>query len=162
MAKAGFELKGMDQLLRNLNKEISGLKKRTLTGLIRGAIVIMNEADKMVPIDTSNLRHSFFIVTFRSPKDHSTIPNRFKGRDAGSMKAWHSKVIKSLAQIAKMTGSETYPMLIFGYSANYASFVHEKIDMTFRRPTAKPRWLFLAIQRNQDKILKEIQSEASF
>lgn len=162
MSKAGFKLKGMDRFMRNLNREIKGLKKRTHAGLIKGAILIMNEADKMVPIDTSNLRHSFFIVSYRKSSDQATIPTRFKGKEAGGLKAWHSRILKQAHVAAKMIGNETNPVVIFGYSANYAAFVHENIDLVFKRPSAKARWLFIALQRTRKDVLEEVRKEASF
>ena len=56
-------LKGLDSVLRNLNKEIKAIEGRSLAGLIRAAVVVrrsMDETPPLVPIDKGFLRGSWF------------------------------------------------------------------------------------------------------
>jgi len=61
-------LKGMDVVLSNLNKEILAIKGRSMAGLIEAAILIRRGMDKtspMIPVDTGNLRDSWFTNPIR-------------------------------------------------------------------------------------------------
>ena len=56
-------IKGVDKVMNNLNKEIARIKNVTMEGLIEATILIENDMDRtppLVPIDTGNLRSSFF------------------------------------------------------------------------------------------------------
>jgi len=62
-------IKGMDVVLSRLNKEITAIKDRTMVGLMEAAILIrrdMDETPPLIPVDTGNLRQSWFVETFRS------------------------------------------------------------------------------------------------
>jgi len=66
--KPNTGVKGMDIILSNLNKEIKAIEGRSMKGLIRAAIVIRADMEKtppLIPIDTGNLRASWFTTTFR-------------------------------------------------------------------------------------------------
>ncbi len=52
------------------------------------------------------------------------------------------------------------PVLQFGFSANYAAFVHEMSGRKFQRPGAGPRFLYAAIERNKDNVLEAIRKNA--
>ena len=54
---------GLENVLRNLNREVEGVKRRSLAGLLAGGLLIMGEAKKPynVPIDTANLRNSGYV-----------------------------------------------------------------------------------------------------
>jgi hypothetical protein len=55
---------GLDNVLANLNKEIKAVKNRTMAGMIKAAIHIRQDMDRtppLIPLDTGNLRGSWFI-----------------------------------------------------------------------------------------------------
>ena len=57
------ELKGMDNVLRNLNKEIEKMGRASGKGLIKSAVLLrrsMETDTPLIPIDTGNLRASWF------------------------------------------------------------------------------------------------------
>jgi hypothetical protein len=59
-------LKGMDNVMSNLNKEIEGIKNRSMRGLIMAAAFIRQETEHtepFTPVDFGNLRASWFVVT---------------------------------------------------------------------------------------------------
>ena len=63
-------LKGIDNVMRNLNKEVAKMKVKSLAGLIRAAALIRVDMDKtppLIPIDTGNLRGSWFVTTGKVP-----------------------------------------------------------------------------------------------
>ena len=54
-------LKGMEEVLANLNRQIAKQIKATETGLKAAAMVVNRDAVKLAPIDTGNLRASAYI-----------------------------------------------------------------------------------------------------
>jgi len=63
------QIKGFPEVMTNLNREIRGIKKRSMAGLINAAAIIRYDMDKtepLIPVDTGNLRSSWFVTTFYS------------------------------------------------------------------------------------------------
>jgi hypothetical protein len=66
MAKKGFRLKGTQNVIKNLNKYAKRSEANSFKGLIQVAIVIrrsMEKEEPKVPVDTGNLRSSWFTNT---------------------------------------------------------------------------------------------------
>ena len=66
--KAGAQILGLDKVGANLNKEILKIKGRSMKGLIEAAAFIrrdMEQTDPKIPVDTGNLRASWFTTTIR-------------------------------------------------------------------------------------------------
>lgn len=55
-----MKVKGLDSVLRNLNKEISNIEGDTYTGLRKAALFIENESNEKVPQDKGVLINSSF------------------------------------------------------------------------------------------------------
>lgn len=53
-------VEGLDKVMRNLNKEVTKIKGRTIAGLLAGGLIIQAEAQRRVPVDTGNLKGSAF------------------------------------------------------------------------------------------------------
>lgn len=160
-----FKFKEMRTVLNNMNREIRKIKGRTHRGLIEGAIIIWRDADEMVPVDTSNLRHSFFIVSHESSQNQAqgTGMETFKGRDAGQLAAEHESKKSAFASMARTQGGDSQPVVIFGHSANYAAFVHENTDADFTargRQKARSHWLQISMDRNESKVIQVVQQHA--
>ena len=169
MARTDFKLKGVDKFMRNLNNEIRKLEGRTLDGLIEAAIVLQREAEPGTPIDTGNLRASWFTVTTKSDKSKKVAPESGKFKSKGitpeqlaQLRSDHIRVKESGQALVKAFGKSSEPLVMFGYTANYAVFVHEILDLAFQRPTAQSRWLFKAMQTAKPKMLIAIQRKARF
>lgn len=59
------KLKGLPEVVANLNKEIDEIKGRSITGLIAAAAMIRRDMDRtppLIPVDTGNLRQSWTVV----------------------------------------------------------------------------------------------------
>ena len=56
-----MKLKGTDKVLKNINKEIAGIKGRSTAGLLKGALVVEREANKRVPVEYGTLRASSYV-----------------------------------------------------------------------------------------------------
>jgi hypothetical protein len=54
------EMVGLDKVMRNLNKEIKGIEKRSQVGILKAGFFIEGEATKNAPLFTGNLRGSAY------------------------------------------------------------------------------------------------------
>jgi hypothetical protein len=162
---------GLDEVLKNLNVEILGIKERTAKGLILSAALIRNSTENespLTPVDTGNLRASWFVVS--SEGEHGdTMSGHFKknpktGVKAKEMKAEYSSVIGA-AKSTVTALAKRGPIVIMGYSANYALFVHEMEgthpDVIWSRPGSGGKWLEAAFKRNRNKIIDVIKENAT-
>lgn len=159
MATADFKLKGVKKFMKELDREIKELKGRTLEGLIHAVIELQREAEPGTPIDVGNLRSSWFSVTYKGEKIGIA---KFEGEDAGKLASHHNEIVQKAVQAAKGMGKDAQPIVLFGYTANYAVFVHENVDASFKRPGAKARWLYAAMQSARSKMLAKIHEHARF
>lgn len=152
-------LKGLNNVVANLNKEINKIEGGSLKGLIRSAILIrrdMEATSPKIPIDLGNLRASWFVTTSKGETPAGTSPG-FKGENAGELSSGHSRTVaenKSKAQASKNPG------VVLGFSANYAFIVHESVGKSFKRPGSGAKFFEASLKRNTKKILAVIQEEA--
>ncbi len=152
--------------MNRLNKEIEGIKGRSAKGLIEAAILIRRETEltpPFTPVDTGNLRSSWFIVTAfgKHPKDsfnREFVDKKQKGL-AAKMKTDHAKAIEE-AKATMKAKSASGVFLMMGYSANYAAAVHEKIKAKFKKIGADAKWFQSHLQSNTKEIVKIIQENA--
>lgn len=69
-------LKGLDTVMANLNEAIKDIENRSMKGLIEAAIIIRRDMDKTsprIPVDTGNLRSSWFTTSFYVGKDPALL-----------------------------------------------------------------------------------------
>ena len=156
MAKA--RIIGFDKVKANLDKEIRAIKGRTLGGLIEASIIVrrsMSKSSPTVPIDLRNLDHSWFVVTSRGIADGG--PVSFEGKNAGQMQTDHNSVITEQKGVVS---SKKNPYLIMGFSANYASFVHEMEGVNWSKPGSGGKFFEKHLYSNTPLILKTIGEKA--
>ena len=162
-------IQGFKKVIDNLNKEVKKIKGRTLKGLIEGAIIIRRDMEvtpPVIPIDLGNLRASWFTVTAQSEQGGAP---EFKGVEAARLSSGHDVAVseaKALAQTIKD------PVVVMGFSANYAMAVHENVDADFtsprkrrgkiitRRSGAGAKFFEKSLQRNTDAVLQVIAKNA--
>jgi hypothetical protein len=152
-------VEGIDNVMRNLRKEISQIEGATLKGLMRGAILVIRDAEKtspLTPLDTGNLRASRFVVTSRGGQPVGQSPT-FQGESSGRLQTEHNSKVGSHQAQAQAAGQ---PMVVLGYTAFYATYVHERVGVSFQRPGAGAKWLEAALKRNEAKILEVVRQEA--
>ena len=58
-----FEVKGLDDVMRNLQRELDGIKDRSRTGFIAAGAFIQGEAMAITPVEFGTLVNSAFSVT---------------------------------------------------------------------------------------------------
>lgn len=161
-------VKGLDIVMANLQKELALIKNKTAEGLIRAGVDIRRETEKtppLTPIDLGNLRASWFLVSAQgSEPDPLGYSGDFKNRPgkkmqikASELKAEHTSAIAESKAIASQVKD---PIVIMGYSANYAMWVHEIIkrfpQTKFSRPGSGAKWLEAAIKNNRNKIVETV------
>ncbi|KKN42008.1 hypothetical protein LCGC14_0717680 [marine sediment metagenome] len=54
-------LKGVSNVMRNLNREIKGIRGRTEAGLRAGATLVKGRSMRLAPVDTGHLRQSAYV-----------------------------------------------------------------------------------------------------
>jgi len=165
-------VKGEEVVMANLNRQLEGIKNRSMKGLIMAAAFIRNETEKvppLTPIDTGNMNASWFVVTAdRIVKGRGTP--KFEGKDAGELSTDHTSTLSEAQGEVKTQSMGDKRVLMMGYSANYSGFVHEMIGANFnpknrkgtkrRREGAGPKWLESAIKRNTGKIVQIVKDNA--
>ena len=172
MAIVNSRVEGIDVVLEKLNIEIMKLKGNVIGGMLEAAIHIRRETEKMgnimTPVDLGNLRVSWYVVSSKGLQaDPIGVSGQFKNRPfkkmqikASQMKAEHASEISN----ARAAVSANKDMVILGYSANYAIFVHENMNAVFQQKdgrTAGAKWFEAALRNNQTKILEIIKKKAA-
>ena len=157
-------LTGLTEVQARLNKELEGIKNRSMKGLIKVAAFIREKTENeepLTPVDYGNLRASWFVVTASSTPS-TAGPKAFKGPNAGKVAEQKASAIaQGQGEIAAIDTKDK-KFLMMGYGANYAGFVHEFIPgmVTFKRSGAKEKWLQSHIYKNTAKIVQIVKENA--
>lgn len=163
-------LKGLQNVINNLNKEIKKIEGATIQGLIKSSIIIRRDMDQttpMIPVDWGNLRASWITVAKGVETNNAAT---FKGetpyekKKAAQMAVDHKTI---LSQAKGEVSTNPSPMVVMGFTANYAEYVHELgetvrpgVEINWSRPGSGARFFQSALERNRDKILETIAKEA--
>jgi len=159
---------GGRRVLESMNRQVKAIEGRTLEGLIRGAMLIMQSVEKTsptIPVEWGNLRASRFLVTSKGGATvmgsgqlgvftHSGPGARTK---TAQMKAQHKALTTEYTQIAKQ---QKEPYVTLGWSAHYATYTHENVGANFQRPGAGAKWLVAAVFRERHNILRTVRENA--
>lgn len=114
----GIELQGLREVTKTLNDRLNAITKGAASGLVQGALLIRREAQKNAPVVIGNLKNSAFVLTSR---EIISTPN-FKGKQAIQMSIRHeNSILKHRAEIQV----SQVPLVIVGFTAAYAPYVHE-------------------------------------
>lgn len=158
MAKSGADLKGLNKVLKSLNREAKKIKGRSLKGLIRAQIIIRRDMEftsPTIPVDLGNLRASYFTITSKGNIKEGKAP-AFIGEKAGQMSSDHAdSIAQNRAMIMKFAIA-----LIMGFSAFYAVFVHENYGAHFQKPGSGAGFFKASLNNNSRKVLGMIAHEA--
>jgi hypothetical protein len=162
MAKYSHLLVGFESTMKGLNVELEKIKGRCNAGLIEAAILIRRSTETtppLTPVDTGNLRASWFVTTAKSNVAESETGS-FKGKTAANMRSEHTRVITESKSLIAANLSRKGEFIVIGYSANYALFVHEMLGAAFQRPQAGPKWFQAALERNRGEIVRKVAERA--
>lgn len=165
---AKFRVKGMDEVLNNLNAEFKGMKGRLVRGMIKAAIIVRRDMEHSMPytpVDLGNLRQSWYIATHYGLADGSSPAFRPDKKGTKSSVKRASKMAREHRTITNDAATEVIGMgknlrLIMGFSANYAKGVHELTAQTnWSRPGSGPWFFKTAVSRNEDRMITIIAKE---
>lgn len=107
-----------------LNREVYAIVEATERGLIEAAKLIRDEAKKLTPVLTGNLRTSAFIAASSGVKEPKTPP-KFKTKVAEQRRAeWIDATEGAVARCASAKAAGQFRVEV-RYSAVYAVLVHE-------------------------------------
>ena len=155
--KSDGTLNGFSDIVKRLNNEIQAIKGRSMKGLIRASVLVrrdMENTPPLIPLDTGNLRASYYTVTAFTVSQGGT-PS-FKGEDADRLAFEHQAEVFEAQGVVHSID----PIVVMGFSAHYAVAVHENMEAEFQRPGAGPKFFENALQRNTSEMLRIIQQEA--
>lgn len=127
---------GFDEVLRNLSREIQNIQGRSAEGLVRAAEWLrfdMDHVSPKIPVDTNNLRGSWFTETFHQGKDLGVV----LGFTANYALWVHEMVDADFTSVRTRRGKEYKP-----------------------REGAGAKFMEAALNRNHDKILEIIHQYA--
>jgi hypothetical protein len=93
-------VKGLDTVMRNLNREVKGIKGRTLAGLYEAGLKVQASAQRRVPVDTGNLKASAY-----TRKDPGGQPQVEVGFTAAYAVFVHENLEMKLKGVPRTSGS---------------------------------------------------------
>ena len=151
----------LEEVVANLAKEVKKIEGKTMKGLIRAVIPVVEEAVEGAPIVTGNLRASKFVLSSKGKVEEGDSPN-FKGSQVAEMERRHADVLSERRSILSRVSS---PAVEIGFSAVYALKVHEnpRAGKTgIPGASEEGHWKFLerALKNNQEHMLRVIREEA--
>jgi hypothetical protein len=130
----------------------------------------MDETPPLIPILTDNLRASWFIT---AGKGVASETDQSGGITDSEVRNDYSQ---TTAEAQGIANAKREPLVVMGFSANYALFVHENVGANFagdperakrtkkkkylRRSGAGAKFFEESINRNKTKVLREIQRHA--
>ncbi len=144
------KIKGLPEVLKNLNKAIKAQRGATKAGLTEAGLVIKADSVKNTPIDLGNLRGSAFVMVTGLSVDDS---GSFSGEDVSELTASYNTAIMEGKAI--VGNSQTNLKGIVGYGAYYALFVHE-MPSSYNFNSGSNKFLEKAMLKNKDRVLKII------
>jgi hypothetical protein len=158
---------GFEEIMDNLNREIENIQGASMRGLIKAAAHIRQKTESdspRTPVDYGNLRASWFVTTATGVHAGSGTSgfrdNPEKKMTAGDFATNHQATVTEAQGIVTSQTTKDKKVLMMGYSANYALWVHEAVDKKFKREGSGAKWLQTAIGNNTKTILEIIRQNA--
>jgi hypothetical protein len=154
---------GLEECTINLNRQLEKIRNGSQRGLIEASAYIRNDTEKtpyITPLDYGNLRSSWFVATptgGRPPDKWNTgfkdAPKSVKKVKAARMLADHSAGKSEMDAKVKAATKRNFKVVIIGYTAYYAVYVHENYGAAFKRAQSGPGWFGDALKRNTSMIV---------
>lgn len=163
-------VEGLEDVIKRFNDiyktKIKGGSSRGLVQISHHIRRATELKEPFTPVDKGNLRASYFTAAaeglvddpigksgqFKQPRKHHIT--------LAEIRAQHSAVTaESLAEVR----ASKEPSVIFGYSANYALWVHEMVGIpkeNWSRPGSDAKWLEAHLNNSFKTMLKIVQDNA--
>jgi len=166
-------IEAIDKWTSFFNRKVSEIEGRSLAGLLKCAALIRNETehgDVKTPRRTGNLINSWFVVSGRGriiagggKKHRAEAGGPFSGPDGARVAGEHSAMLSDMEKRAMSNAkSNDGPVVIMGYSAFYALYVHEMHgtesgkEIHWTRKGSGPSWFYKALIKQEPNMLKII------
>lgn len=166
----------LQNVIRNLNREISNIKVKSARGLVLAAATIRRDTEAtppLTPVDLGNLRASWFVTVTKvknvvvpqitTEAGKSVKEGSFRGYQSSRLAEDHRSTIAEARSFVNSI-KQSRIVLMMGYSAHYALYVHEGphglTAVTFQRPGAGMKWFEAAVGRNVRKIVDIVRDNA--
>ena len=168
------KIAGLENVMANLNREMSAIEGACLQGLVNAGMEIKRDAQKLTPVVTGNLRNSAYVVGPAQVEDGAN-PDFKDGDKPGLAVLLAAEHAASVAASITECRSAAQPEVHVGYSAYYAPWVHEnpRAGITGgKSPSGRKypegtysvvgQWKFLqaAIENNMTKLLSIVAAFA--
>lgn len=168
-------IEGVDRVINNLNRRMQKeLPEASMKGILKAISYVRQEMDKSypkIPVDYGNLRQSFFVTSSNvkiyreGGKTHTPegATVNFKGPKAGEIAANHASTLMETMSMSKALSNVLGgPVAVFGFSANYAKYVHEKWDpsVNWKRRLSGPGFFEIHLKNNQGKMFDIIRENS--
>lgn len=139
-------VRGFDEVMRNLNEQIEGIKDRTMAGLLEASYKIQGQANKKVPVDTGNLVGSSYV---RKHQD-------------GFMRVEIGYTAIYAAWVHEMTSMRLKgkPRAHFGTTREGVEFGGGTLTGTYWAPNGEAKWLENTIRLNEKAIVQIVMERA--
>ncbi len=149
---------GIEKVMAKLRKELKTIEDKTVSSLVKGAIIIQRDMEytpPLTPVDLGNLRSSFFITSI----NQTVSPGSFVGPFASEIGSYSSSVVNKYSSRSNTKNKNGYSVF-FGFTAYYATKVHEWDTAIFKRPGSGPFFFEASIKRNASRIITLAWEEA--
>lgn len=168
-------LEGVDRVMSEINRRVNKfVNYGSLSGILKAIALVRRDMDKSypkIPIDYGNLRASFFVVSSSGKiavgggKEHSATgaSGKFVGPKAAQIASDHVTTLSEMQPLVKgLSKSFGGPFAAFGFSANYAMWVHEMWDpgIHWKRPQSGPGYFVAHLEKNKDKMFQVIRDNS--
>ena len=154
---------GMAELTAAMNAEIIAMRTASLSGLVKASIFMRNVTEHVspkTPMRLGNLVASWFVVTANAI--HKGEDAVFTGPDSAKFTGDHTAAIAEKRAEAFSLSGRDRQILVMGYSASYAGFLHEALNIThFTREGSGVKWFETHFKANKDQILNIIRTNIS-
>lgn len=155
-------VRGINTIMKRLNVKLKEIEFKTARGYVEVASMIRRDMEQnppLIPVDTGNLRASWFsVVKGYQPKSRGQFKGRTPSerRRASQLAAEHKTL---MGDFKAVVDAEKDPSLIMGFTANYATAVHEKHDpnIKWQRPNSGPNFFKASLNRNRKEIIATIK-----
>jgi len=165
--RAATSRKGLEEILSNLNKEISKIEGDIQKGLTLGMQLIKAESMKNTPVDTGNLKASHYLVSGDGTSDVGGQGFTSESDSGKKVVEEHpGKIQEAKARINNKSG----PFVELGCTAFYAEYVHEDLQASHLKAgpkggpsivtSGKAKFMEDAIKNGQKQLLETIKRYA--
>lgn len=165
------KVRGLDDVIRNLNKEIKSIERDVQKGLTLGMQMVKRDSMIDTPVDTGNLRGSHYVVSgngqvSQESGQFTTVDKKGKPDKSGIRVSMEHPTHIAAAKANAM--KQNKPFCEIGCTAFYAEIVHEDMEASHVKEhksggtfqSGKAKFLEDSIKKNGSLVLNLIKQHA--